>query len=264
MNKKIFLTILIVAVFIASAYFFVEKEKETEFLGEKNIEKTKEPEVVQEVSAVNTKEEPEKTIASEKRAIPFTSQAPTGDWSDDRFQNGCEEASVAMAMRWIKGEEFTSPEDAKREIFDLAKYEEKTFGNHVDASIEDVGKILSGYYSFKNHSVVHGIDIENIKKELAKGNILIVPVFGQALKNPNFKQPGPVTHMLVVLGWDSAAKKFITNDPGTKNGKGYAYDEKILFDAIWEYPTGKIHPKIPKSEKMEKGIIVIRPEQKSL
>src|SRR3989338_7629179 len=35
--------------------------------------------------------------------VPFTSQAPRGNWKDPRQQAGCEEASVLMAMRWVRG-----------------------------------------------------------------------------------------------------------------------------------------------------------------
>ena len=44
------------------------------------------------------------------QAVPFTSQAPTGQWSDERQQDGCEEASALMAMYWVQGKSLSSQE----------------------------------------------------------------------------------------------------------------------------------------------------------
>jgi hypothetical protein len=62
--------------------------------------------------------------------------------------------------------------------------------------------------------------------------------------------------MLVVIGYDSINKKFITNDSGTKRGKDYQYSEKVLFDAIWEYPSGPKLPDPPK-DTLKKGMLVV-------
>ena len=86
----------------------------------------------------------------------------------------------------------------------------------------------------------------------------MVPAFGQALKNPNFAKPGPITHMLVVVGYDEKTKEFITNDPGTKRGQNYRYNENVLFDAVWAYPAGKIHPDPPKNTSQKVMLVVLR------
>ncbi len=46
------------------------------------------------------------------QSVPFTVQAPLGDWTDARQQDGCEEASVLMAMAWVRDEEFVNEVDA--------------------------------------------------------------------------------------------------------------------------------------------------------
>lgn len=189
--------------------------------------------------------------------VPFTSQAPLGDWSDLRNQNGCEEASVAMAMRWVKDKTFSSPSDAQQEIFDIAKFEEKAFGTFVDATVADVGKILTELYGFKNFAIKEDIVLDDLKNELEKGSIILVPAYGRALKNPYYTQPGPITHMLVLVGYDQETKEFITNDPGTKRGNGYRYNEKVLFDAVWAYPGGQEHSQPPKSTERKSMLIIM-------
>ena len=99
-------------------------------------------------------------------------------------------------------------------------------------------RIFKGYYKYNNAEARSGISIEDIKKELFDGNLVIVPVNGQKIKNPFYTPPGPLEHMLVVIGYDGATKEFITNDPGTRRGEKYRYSEDILGAALMDYPTG--------------------------
>jgi len=50
------------------------------------------------------------------------------------------------------------------------------------------------------------------------------------LKNPNFRQPGPLYHMFVIKGY--TPKEIITNDVGTRKGDGYKYSYAILDKAL--------------------------------
>ena len=58
------------------------------------------------------------------------------------------------------------------------------------------------------------------------------------LGNIYFTAPGPENHMLLIKGYNFNDKSFTTNDPGTRRGEGYTYDENVLFEAIRDYPTG--------------------------
>jgi hypothetical protein len=62
--------------------------------------------------------------------------------------------------------------------------------------------------------------------------------------------------MLLIIGYDPETQEFITNDPGTHRGAGYRYAEDTLFDAIWEYPSGKNHPPLP-TGKIPKAMISV-------
>ena len=90
---------------------------------------------------------------------------------------------------------------------------------------------------------------EDIKKALSENRLVIVPTDGQKLKNPNFTQPGPPRHMLVIVGYDDTTREFITNDPGTRKGEGYRYSQDVLYEAILDYPTGK-HLPVTSSDKV--------------
>lgn len=155
-----------------------------------------------------------------------------------------------MAMSWIRGTDIT-PEKARQEILAVSDYELTNYGVFLDTSAQDtVERIFKGYYKYQNAEVVYDISAENIKNELRKGNLVITPMNGQELHNPYYTQPGPLRHMLVIIGFDPDSKEFITNDPGTRQGKQYRYPEDIFFKAISDYLTGDDLPLPPKRKVM--------------
>ena len=185
--------------------------------------------------------------------VPFTSQAPFGEWNDSTFQNGCEEAALVMAEYWLTGKVLTK-DSAKKEIILLEKFEEKKFGQSIDASTKDTEQLFRDYYGVTTSEVRTDITPLDIQETLASGALVIVPADGRKLFNPNFKQPGPTTHMVVIIGYDKEKKEFITNDSGTRNGKNYRYKENILFSAIRDYPTGDHLP----IKEIKKVMIVVK------
>lgn len=187
--------------------------------------------------------------------VPFTPQAPFGNWKDPRQQDGCEEASALMAMRWVFGKGLTL-EEAEKEILAISDYELENYGSFHDTSVRDtVGRIFKGYFKYNNVEAKYNITANDIKSELNKGNLIVVPANGQKLKNPYYTPPGPERHMLVVRGYDSDANEFITNDPGTKRGELFRYPASVLMEAIYDYPTGHKEP----VREITKAMIVVRP-----
>lgn len=177
-----------------------------------------------------------------KFQVPFTSQAPLGEWSDPRQQNGCEEASALMAVYWATGQSI-SPQAAKEMIIAISDWEQEKYGGFQDTSVNDtVSRIFVGYFDYQEARAMSDIILADIIAELEKGNLVIVPADGRALQNKFFQSPGPEEHMLVIIGYDYQTKEFITNDPGTKHGQDYRYNQQVLFNAIRNYPTGNHLP----------------------
>ncbi len=185
--------------------------------------------------------------------VPFSAQAPYGNWDDQRQQDGCEETSALMSVKWAKGESLNK-EQALSQITGSSDYTLKKYGEYRDIALQDtVDWILKDYFNYDKVALVQNITIDSMVEELRKGNLLLVPMNGQLMHNPNFKAPGPPRHMVVVKGYDYERKIFITNDPGTRNGESYEYDFNVFYDAIRNYPTG-YHELI---QKVEKGMIVV-------
>lgn len=183
-------------------------------------------------------------------SVPFTTQAPDGHWEDQRFQDGCEEASVFMAMKWVKGEDISKGE-AKATILDMSEWELQSYGVFADTNAQDTAdRLIRDYFSYNKYKVSNDVTADNIITQLRAGNLVLVPANGQRLYNPHYKAPGPEQHMLVVRGYNPATDEFITNDPGTRVGEGYHYKSKILIGAVVDYPTGDHLPTVSDKKAM--------------
>lgn len=183
-------------------------------------------------------------------SVPFSSQAPLGDWSDDRQQDGCEEAGVMMAIAWARGNLDLSPSAAAKEIIALSDWQKKEYGEYRDVRIEDVAsRIFKAYYDYDKVEAVALENTQDLITALRSGKIILAPTNGQALKNPHFTAPGPERHLLVITGYDAETDEFITNDPGTRYGYNFRYPSTRLFAAIRVYESG-YHLPITEKEKI--------------
>jgi len=186
--------------------------------------------------------------------IPFICQAPYAEWDNSIFQDGCEEAASLMVVYWALDKKLDK-NIAQEEIIAMAEYQKEEFGQAQDTSAEDTNKrLIKGYFGYSNAEVKRNINISDIIKEIGKGNAVIVPANGQLLGNPYFTQPGPERHNLIIRGYNKDTKEFITNDPGTRKGEEYHYNQDILYNAIRDYPTGYHEP----IEIINKTMIVIK------
>lgn len=194
--------------------------------------------------------------------VPFTSQAPYGEWGDPRHQDGCEEAAALMAAEWSKSNSNSNWIDkryAKLEIINAWDYQVENYGGARDTGAEDTAeRIIGGYFKDTRYQILDLREPEDIVAELARGRIVIVPVDGRKLGNPYYTAPGPERHMIVIRGYDDETGEFITNDPGTRRGEKYRYKYYTLFNAIRDYPTGEQVPIIKIEKKMIKVGVDLR------
>lgn len=180
--------------------------------------------------------------------VPFTPQSPFGNWQDPHQQNGCEEASVIMAMHWANGEELT-PQKALKEIKAISDYENEEYGYFADTSAEDtIERIFRKYFQYDKTELQYDIGLKDIKEALSEDKLVIVPVNGRALKNPYFTPPGPIYHMIVITGYDDEKQTFVTHDPGTRYGKNFQYSYETISSALGDYESG--NHKFPRERRI--------------
>lgn len=186
--------------------------------------------------------------------VPFTSQAPLGEWRDTRQQDGCEEAAVAMVMAWVGGEKNISKKDWRLRILILSDFEYKKYGEYRDVALHDmVAWLFNDYFNYWQVRVKTISKVSDIVRELEAGRVVLIPLDGRTLKNPNFTGAGPERHIILIKGYNYQTKKFITNDPGTRNGENYRYSEKVIFNAVRNYKTGH---KLPFGSLKKEMIVV--------
>jgi len=171
--------------------------------------------------------------------VAFTTQSPFAEWDDPRQQDACEEASVLMAINWAQGNSPLSKAQSQATILRMSEFQEQNFGIYKDTSALDTYNwLVKGFFQYDNSRLQTNITVHDIIDELYAGNLVIIPTDGQVLKNPNFVGDGPPTHMILITGYDPVKEKFITNDPGTRNGLNFGYSKKNLSNSIRDYGTG--------------------------
>jgi len=143
-----------------------------------------------------------------------------------------------MAVRYVKGDSVTR-ELGNLEILDMVEFQIKNYGGHFDLNAEQIAKLIKDYYKYDKVEVRYDIRIEDIKRELAKGNVVVAPMAGRLLGNPYYTPPGPAYHNMLFKGYDDRSDEFITNDAGTKRGRNYRYKYEVAFDAIHDWTGNK-------------------------
>ncbi len=201
-------------------------------------------------------EEPVSVIFRDQN-VPFAVQAPGGLWENPRYQDGCEEVSLLMAFSWLGGKEI---ENSTLDLDTISYAMEERLGTFYDTSIEDTFLFAYEYLEGENVFLKKDVTKDDIIKELMEGHIVALTVNGQKLHNPHFTSPGPLYHMIIIRGYDPETEEFIANDPGTQYGKGYRYQEDLLFFAMHNYKTGKKNTIYPD----EKSMIVFQREGESI
>lgn len=216
-------------------------------------EEESEPEVVEEVveeedlRPQDSEDLPEETDQGEltegedlpfqfNLAVPFTSQAPHSNW-DLPYQEACEEASSYMVAEYFAGAPSgkIDPDVADEAILSVVAFQEDLYGFYLDTTAAETVQFIDSYFNLEAE-VIDNPTVNQIKAEIAAGRPVIVPAAGRELGNPNFTGLGPLYHMFVIKGYTE--DKFITNDPGTRNGESFVYDIDVIMDAMGDWNNG--------------------------
>lgn len=162
--------------------------------------------------------------------VPFQSQAPYAVW-DELHDEACEEASIIIVNYFLQ-EKQLSAQTMDEEILKMVDWQVKNWGGHKDLTVKETAVLAEKFYGLKTKTETN-ITIADIKKEVAQNHPVIVPTAGRLLGNPNYRRPGPIYHMLVVIGFREG--RLITQDVGTRKGEHYEYGEKIFFNAVHDW-----------------------------
>lgn len=169
--------------------------------------------------------------------VPMVYQAPLSVW-DAVHEDACEEASMMMLRAFYDGKTSLTRDEMEKGIQDLVAYENKTIGYFESTDAQQNAKLLRDYFGFKDVEILPVNSIADIERQIAAGQPVILPAYGKALKNPNFRNGGPMFHMLVVRGYKPGY--VITNDPGTRKGENYVYADSVILNALHDWNGGDV------------------------
>src|SRR3989344_1144806 len=117
-------------------------------------------------------------------AVPFTNQAPTGKW--DRNED-CEEASITMANAYLNGnrDDKLPPAVAQEYINSLKRWEETNIGYNADTGAYATSHMAEGTFGITVRQIKNYTETD-LKKELVKNNVILLPINARLLGNPNY------------------------------------------------------------------------------
>ncbi len=194
------------------------------------------PEVQEDAIKEDTEEIVDKPIsASAQLDVPFTSQAPHANW-DLPYQEACEEASILMAARYLQARDIADAEDADSAILQLVNFGTE-IGYPIDTTAAETADTLEQFYGLQTQ-LIEDFTIDDIKQAIANGNPVIIPFAGRQIGNPYYTSPGPLYHMMTIIGYTEST--IITNDPGTKRGAEYSYSYDTILNAAHDWNNGNV------------------------
>jgi len=171
-------------------------------------------------------------------AVPFSSQAPTGDWSRNE---DCEETSVTMANAFLTGttEDKLPAASAQNAIDNLKKWEQINLGYNKNTGVDATRQMAVGAFNLKI-TPIQNFTENDLKIALAKNEPILLPINAKLLPSTQYINGGPLYHMILVRGYKGGT--FIVNDPGTDAGDGNEYSFDVLQNASadWNNITQKI------------------------
>ena len=178
--------------------------------------------------------------------VQFYPQSPFWKWGPI-FEDTCEEASVLLALNYIRGDEMTR-EEFRDELLDMVDWQNEIFWDYKDTDVEQTAYILKKYFDFSNYDILEKPSLEDIKRELSNENIIIAPLFW-AWFNPNYTWVWPDYHFVVIKWYDE--ENFIIHDVGTKQWEDYTSSHTEVLERLHDFHETDIR-------KWEKKLIVLK------
>jgi len=158
--------------------------------------------------------------------VPFTSQAPAGDWSEP-WGNACEETSIYMVSSFYANDEIKRAA-AIKDIKNILAVKKQDFKISKDESLQKISDLIKALEFPWSTKIVYDPTPEQLKQELSENRPIIVPVFAPTLTTND----GQDYHVMVLIGYDDMEKMFIVNDPGVPNGQARRFPYDKFMQAI--------------------------------
>lgn len=165
--------------------------------------------------------------------VPFIEQAPHRNW-DEIHEETCEEATMLTVAHYLAGDKAVGANQAEAELQTLVSWQQDHLGTYTDTTVAETAAVLRDYFGYGDRvQIIDDAKLTDLKQEIAAGRPVIVPAAGRLLGNPYFKQPGPIYHMVVAIGYTE--DEIIVHDPGTRRGANFHYPTDQFWNAVHDF-----------------------------
>ncbi len=160
--------------------------------------------------------------------VLFYSQAPFGN-RNEPYQNACEEASVLLAYYYATRQTPTKKQYNK-DLLNLLAREQNNIGHHKKTTLDQFLYLTHEYLKFPNAYILENADLDEIKREISKWNIIVASFRWDEIYNFHYSANGPDYHVILLKGYDE--NNFITHDVGTVRWDNRKYPFEMIMDAL--------------------------------
>lgn len=131
--------------------------------------------------------------------------------------------------------------EAQKAINNLKIWEKGNLNYNANTGADATTNMAQGAFALKVQQIRDFTELD-LKKALAAGHPVLLPLNAKILKNTKYQNGGPLYHMIVIRGYNE--KGFIVNDPGTNEGNNNVYPFAVLEAASsdWNQTTKMMDP----------------------
>ena len=165
--------------------------------------------------------------------VPYTVQAPLGNW-DTAHEDYCEAAAALMYGAFLRGDhrDVIPAQEADQRMGQIVAWERQSWPGVLNLPLTDVGQVGAHFYNAT--PLFDDATLPNIKRVLAQGHPVIIPLMthgapgGQKINQ--YYGTLNVYHVLLITGYGPGY--LVTNDAGIGLGQNWRYTWNVLQSAI--------------------------------
>jgi hypothetical protein len=112
--------------------------------------------------------------------------------------------------------------------------QQQSFGTYFSIPMRDLKAVYDTMYPWIGSArILEQPTLDDIKQQLAKGSLVIVPTAGKLLDNPFFINWWPRFHTILIVWYND--RYFYVNEVGMTGWKNYRYTHDTVMHAMHDF-----------------------------
>ena len=117
---------------------------------------------------------------------------------------------------------------------EMMEIQQESFGTYFSVPMHDLKAVYDTMYpKIGSSRILEQPTLNDIKQQLAKGSLVIVPTAGRLLDNPFFYGNGPRFHTIFIVWYDD--RYFYVNEVGMTGWENYRYTHDTVMYAMHDF-----------------------------